>query len=342
MSKVRRILRTSGIILPLLAVTGAFLIAPPAVAGTSKQAGSPKQYIASISVVPAVTDVTITVTLTNTPGSAALGSAQITVPGDFSSLRDLTISASANKLWKLAKPVSLNTITITARSDSQKIGPGQFVRVQFTATPLNTGSAGTFVTAAKASTGFTGTSYFNNVGGDPSVTICNTGSCTTDFGNPSDPPRDLQTAEVSLDGGCSGTCIVTLSGTAGDFCSLTPSPPNTPCRTHAGPDIKISGYTGTVTEILSCNGLDCPEITGGGTFASTDLDFYPVWKDANDGTTTPGETTVSEIVNSCGFEVSMPCLVDSGTGRRTIGEGPNTYYQSTIKMNFPTDPKTLH
>jgi hypothetical protein len=103
-----------------------------------------------------------------------------------------------------------------------------------------------------------------------------------------------------------------------------------------GPDVKIDGYTGGVTEYLSCNNLDCPPPTGGGTFAGSN--FYPVWVDKNDGPTTTGDT-VLKVDNFCAVEGPTPCLVSSG---RVFVEGGGSYYQSQLEMTFPFDPKTLH
>jgi hypothetical protein len=103
-----------------------------------------------------------------------------------------------------------------------------------------------------------------------------------------------------------------------------------------GPVLKVTGYSGGVTEVLGCNGLDCPFISG------ENADFYPVWFDKTEGTTTTGDLVLK--LDKCQIEGPSPCIDPNGTGRfYSGGEGTpvTSVYRSTVKM-FPNDPKTLH
>jgi len=339
----------SGALVLALVVASLIGLTLPAVA-VPPSSGS-RQYSASMTPTNATGGVSTTfaVTITNqSASSAVLGSANLTLPSDFTAVGSPTITFSSGKAWTASK-TGTTTITIRLRAvgDTQKLSPGQSVTVQFTATLSCNDSPRTvtILTAAKASRDFTGSSSFTRVGPNPSVNVSGCGfvecpdapvECTGTVGDTDDAPAGQQTGRVDYQGDGCGGCSLTVIPTDGDFCTVPSSTQGLPkdCQSPLVVKFKFgSPYTGTARVTVTCDKDDCPPPTEGS-------DFYPLYFTESNGPTT-GSDEVLKIDQLCSTEtitiesVTSACIESF----ERLGNGD---YRTIVSIEFfeGGDPRT--
>ena len=316
----------------------------PATVASSKPApppSGPKLYSIAVDVDgSAGTLSTFTVTITNLPqSSAVLGSANITIPSSFGTVTFVGTGvpvASAGKTWSASKS-GTTLIKLRAVGDMQKLSPGQYVRIVFTATPpANAGASSvsyTFGFAAKASRDFSGSSTFTRLGSDPVLLVCPTAAnCSGTFGDESNAPAGQQTGTVTTDEPCDG-CILVITGTPGNFCLDGESLTN--CRSQGVIRFNIvPGYPGSLTIFLTCDVNDCPEPPPCDCTSATALDFYPAYYTQSDSNGSEG--TDVKTLDDCYFTDGPPCIDNQ---YRLYGEGGGSNdLQSEISLSL-SDPR---
>jgi hypothetical protein len=150
------------------------LLAAPGVSGAKP--ASVKQFIASLSGGAAGP---LTVTVTNCGGpvplpqdctassTIALGAVQIAVPTQPTSLSARTPSGT---IWSATYNEATKTIDVLAPGGSNKLNPGQSLRVTFTAPTTCDGTTKVFTTKAWGSNSISGTDPFEIKSSQPSLT----------------------------------------------------------------------------------------------------------------------------------------------------------------------------
>ena len=194
----------------------AMVIAAP---GVSSARAAVKQFVATISPPTAIGQVggTWTETVTNCGGTPlqppctaastiAIGTIHIAVPTEFQSITSVTADFPN---WTVSYDSGTGTIKANAIMGTNKLQPGQSLRIAFSATPTCVPGEKTFTTSAWGSNSAPGTDSFSIApgGSQPAVTI---NGCQLARGGSVTDPTTGQTETV--DGDFTGNLIVTFGG----------------------------------------------------------------------------------------------------------------------------------
>lgn len=322
-------------VLMLLAVSSLVLVVSPATAAKVS-----KIYSVSMTAVEGSEPGTVLLEFTisnNSQGAAVLGSANVTAPVEIPLLGSPTITdVSADKTWTATRAGQV--VRLRAVGDMMKLSPGEHITFEIEADISDTDpGVYTFVTAAKASRDFTGSSSFGRLGPNPQLALCDSASsCSASTGNVNNPPPDHEIGQFSLDE-CFGTCFISIGETAGDFCSTSPNPPNTPCKAPFVPQFTVDpNYTGYATFILACDATDCPPVPDPcESICTLDVeegDDYPIfYTDTNAPTNSEQFVETLPECDNPEFPENTPCVLDQGRISEGAGAGD---LQATIKLFF--------
>jgi hypothetical protein len=217
-------------------------------------ATSTKFYTATVTPSTSIAGGTTTYTFTigdSSTSTQSLGSVNITVPADFTSVVVGAVTPPPGKVWTATLAFGVISLRNPGPGSTSRLSPGQSVSVLVTATAPTTCGSFTWTTAAKQSNDFNGTGNdFVLSGADPAIST--TGCQVADHVSFGQGPTDVQEAspitpavtvlvqDASGNTVTSSTAAITLvigtnpSGGVLSGASNCPAGPGTVCQSAVG------------------------------------------------------------------------------------------------------------